>query len=194
MDAQNKELSDLEKLYSELKIATNIDSQITINVEDLNKIIDDKVNEKVQEQISKGASGITENSLLMQFENTNTSINTFNLTSFSSTFSDNSSNYLEYDKNTGNITCKEDGWYLIEAYTWISVSPSCDYSQVYLKCYLNGNVFGLTDTLASAGFWTSRDRNSITVYLKKDDLLSFSQNNVHYPLTAGNTSILLYKL
>lgn len=34
MNAQERELADLEKLYSQVKIATNDDSQITISVED----------------------------------------------------------------------------------------------------------------------------------------------------------------
>lgn len=46
-NAQNKELADLEKLYSEIKIATNEDSQITISIEDLNKLIEDKVKQEV---------------------------------------------------------------------------------------------------------------------------------------------------
>lgn len=40
MDEQNKELSDL---YSTIKIATGDNSQITVSMEDLNKIIDDRI-------------------------------------------------------------------------------------------------------------------------------------------------------
>lgn len=43
MNEQQKELQNLEKLYSQIKVATNDGSQITISIEDLNKIIDNKV-------------------------------------------------------------------------------------------------------------------------------------------------------
>lgn len=43
MNEQEKELSDLEKLYSQIKVAINDSSQITISIEDLNKIIDDRI-------------------------------------------------------------------------------------------------------------------------------------------------------
>ncbi len=53
INAQNKELADLEKLYSEMKIATNDGSSITVSIEELNKIIEAKVEEKLNEQQSE---------------------------------------------------------------------------------------------------------------------------------------------
>ncbi len=46
INAQNKELADLNELYSSMMIATNDGSYITVSVEDLNKIIDAKLKEK----------------------------------------------------------------------------------------------------------------------------------------------------
>lgn len=44
---QEKEQVGLDNMYSQMLIATNDDSKVTISVEDLNKIIEDKINEKV---------------------------------------------------------------------------------------------------------------------------------------------------
>ena len=52
VNAQDKELADLEKLYSEIKVATGEGSQITISMEDLNKIIESKVNKGIQEKVT----------------------------------------------------------------------------------------------------------------------------------------------
>lgn len=64
MNAQDKELADLENLYSSMLIATNDNSQITINVEDLKNIIKKEVNEQLNEKylyytftLSKSGSG-----------------------------------------------------------------------------------------------------------------------------------------
>lgn len=50
--AQEKENEELNKLYSSLQIATNDNSQITISIQDLNKLIDEKVEAK-SEQIKQ---------------------------------------------------------------------------------------------------------------------------------------------
>lgn len=52
IEAQEQEDKALNKLYSQIFIATNGNSQITINIEDLNKIIDEKVELKIT-QIEK---------------------------------------------------------------------------------------------------------------------------------------------
>ena len=52
VNVQDKELADLEKLYSEIKVATGENSQITISMEDLNKIIESKVNKGIQEKVT----------------------------------------------------------------------------------------------------------------------------------------------
>lgn len=48
-EAQEKELDDLDKLYSSILIATNDSSQVTINVEDLKTLINKTVEEKLSE-------------------------------------------------------------------------------------------------------------------------------------------------
>ncbi len=52
LNAQDKELTDLEKLYSEIKVAAGEGSQITISIEDLNKIIESKVNNGIQDKVT----------------------------------------------------------------------------------------------------------------------------------------------
>lgn len=55
-EAQEKELDDLDKLYSSILVATNDSSQITINVEDLKTLINKTVEEKLAEN-SAGPTG-----------------------------------------------------------------------------------------------------------------------------------------
>lgn len=50
-NAYEKEKTGLDNLYSEMLIATNDDAKVTISVEDLNKLIEDKVNEKITSTI-----------------------------------------------------------------------------------------------------------------------------------------------
>lgn len=47
MKAENEENNTLENSYSSMFIATNDGSQVTINIEDLNKIIDERVEAKI---------------------------------------------------------------------------------------------------------------------------------------------------
>ncbi len=55
-EEQEKELDDLEKLYSSILVATNDSSQVTINVEDLKTLINKTVEEKLTEN-SAGPTG-----------------------------------------------------------------------------------------------------------------------------------------
>lgn len=50
-DAHEKELADLEELYSEILVATNDDTKITISMENLNTLIEAKVNEAMKVSI-----------------------------------------------------------------------------------------------------------------------------------------------
>lgn len=61
--AVTKEQERLNELYSQMMIATNDDSQITISIKDLNKIIDERVEEKttsLESQISALQTSIDE--------------------------------------------------------------------------------------------------------------------------------------
>lgn len=53
LNAQENEKEQINSLYSQMLIATNENSKITINIEELNKIIDEKVNEKINRLISQ---------------------------------------------------------------------------------------------------------------------------------------------
>lgn len=59
MNAQNKELSNLENLYSQIKIATNDDAKITISVEDLKTLIKEE-SKKNNVDYSKEGNIVTE--------------------------------------------------------------------------------------------------------------------------------------
>ena len=50
-DAQNKELNELDKLYSSILVAE--DSKVTLTMQELNEYIDNKVEEKTQSKIEK---------------------------------------------------------------------------------------------------------------------------------------------
>ncbi len=55
LNIQNKELSDLEELYSQIKIATN--SEVTLTTEQLNEYINEKLDEKLKSTIGQIRSG-----------------------------------------------------------------------------------------------------------------------------------------
>lgn len=71
--AQEQEKEELNKLYSSMQIATNDDSQITISIQDLNKIIDEKVQAKAQEIKEElgNASAISYDNTESKLESTN---------------------------------------------------------------------------------------------------------------------------
>lgn len=53
LNIQENEKEQINSLYSQMLISTNEHSKITMNIEELNKIIDEKVNEKINGLISK---------------------------------------------------------------------------------------------------------------------------------------------
>ena len=46
---EKEDLEELERLYSQIKVATGDGSQIVVNMEDLNRIIDLKVDAKIKD-------------------------------------------------------------------------------------------------------------------------------------------------
>jgi len=63
LNAQASEGEDINDMYSKMLIATNDSSQITISVEDLNKLIEEKVEEKLEESRQKGEAYIVEKNI-----------------------------------------------------------------------------------------------------------------------------------
>lgn len=53
VDAENEEGKTLNELYSSMMVATNEGSQITVNIEDLKKIIDQSVEQKVDARLEE---------------------------------------------------------------------------------------------------------------------------------------------
>ena len=47
INTQNKEIEELEELYSQIKVATGEGAEITISMEDLNKMIENKVKQEI---------------------------------------------------------------------------------------------------------------------------------------------------
>lgn len=173
-EAQDKEKSDLENLYSSILIATDENAQITVNVEDLKNIIQTQV----KEQLEKERKGINQNSLLISSENHSLELGTLGLNSFTNTFTDECSKYFEYDETTGKLTCIQEGEFLVSmglrmsdykgGSGWVKNETSFFINDVEVA-KVGGEVNETTAQYA-------HDENTTNVYLKNGDILFFAKN------------------
>ena len=67
INTQNKEIEELEELYSQIKVATGEVAEITISMEDLNKMIENKVKQEIV-KLEKKVSDL-ENNLVVLYNN-----------------------------------------------------------------------------------------------------------------------------
>lgn len=112
LNSQEKELSDLEKLYSQIKVATN-DGTVTLSMEDLNKIIDEKVEKKVNNIRNSQPKKLTTITLPNTGSNSRgVGAYSTNTTSFTKQNTQDFNEYLLFDEQKG-WTIKKSGMYLI---------------------------------------------------------------------------------
>lgn len=203
MDAQNKELSDLDKLYSELKIATGDNSQITVNIEDLKKIIQEEVNsqldatvdEKINERMKTGVNGISSGSLLLEAINDRTSVTSGeNLTSFILSPSSSFSEYFDYNTSNGELTCKQEGWYMLH-HRIVIKNTNNNWSSVLFRSMVNGIDLAndyVDDALSST--YNCRNSNSYSVYINQGDKVSVNKTLNNQSATSFHVIWRIYKL
>lgn len=189
IDAQAQEKKELENLYSSMLIATNDDSKITISMEDLNSLIDSKVQEKISELLIS-------NSMCSPRVLTTTSLPVLNgrvagtykasSSSYTKTNSTEMSKYLAFKEGVG-WTVLKDGWYYLDTYSSHELDGSVGGGTVYSYYLINGKSF--TFTVGSINSYvpdnyTAMKNGNATIYLKAGDIIDYS----FVPTITGNYS------
>ena len=195
--AEQDEKKDLEELYSQMKIATNDDSQVTIKIEDLKELIQQQVEEKINElNQANQIAGIKENSIIMTATNQDRSISNLKLNSFSRQLEPNFEEYFLYDETTGNMICQKEGWYQVNLSLRIVGSmASGRYCDTYLRLLINEVNISEAICIINGTVSEANDSNSITVYLKKGDVVTINKQVQSTALNEGcNAKVRLIKL
>ncbi len=163
--AEQEERNSLDKLYSSIKVATDDNAEITISMKDLKSFIAEQM----------GIEGIHEKSLLMTSTNTSLEVETINLSSFSNTFHEKFAEYFEYNETTGELTCLKEGEYLVmmELSMCTYTSSSSSWVSGVTYCKVNDIILNFIKGTTSYKTADADDCNSIRVFLKKGDKLSF---------------------
>lgn len=153
VDSENKELEGLDKLYSQMLIATGDDTKITVNVEELKEIIQKEVDKKLEVQLDEKVNAKVEEKLENYRLNNPYFIDTNNListiaTSPSSGYSNANYSYTATQDCVivGSLTGSENGHILIKI------------NDISMGGYFTGNY----------GFIP------ISFYLRKGDTISFT--------------------
>ena len=135
---KNKESEEIDKVYSAINFGANDKEQIIISMEELNKIIDEKVEEKLKKK-DEGIVGVSKDMILLTSVNENKNVGTLALNSFTNAFRDIYSKYFEYNAQNGELICKEDGWYLFRTRVYMNSwnQTSKNYSYTSLSVSLN---------------------------------------------------------
>lgn len=177
VNAELQENKDLEDLYSSMMVATNDDSKITISMDDLNNLINQKI-EGVK------PTGIKTDTYI---QNTRNVLTTYSeVTSMSgltrTTDAENKiSEYLSYS-DTDGYTVLKSGWYLVNMYTVIGAKSAAD---LVLLLYLNHSVVAELSSWSSAGV-EDRNHSSCSIYLSEGDKIHFGVS------AAGSTATVRY--
>ncbi len=182
MDAQNSELNELDKLYSQVLVAD--DSKVTLSMQELNEYID----RKMEEKMSSNVTGINENSVLMTSINSNLNVGEAKLNSFSNEFNKGFSEYFEYDDSTGEMTCLKDGQYLVVMQ--LDMCLSSQWSSTIVTCSVNNTDIGRVWGCISTSTAEAIDCNSINIYLKKGDKLNILKSTDNVNVTRRNNVVI----
>ena len=188
--AKEEEQNRLDKLYGSIKVATEDDAEITINMKDLETII----NERIEERIASGIEGINEKSVLMSSSNTSLEVENINLKVFTNTFEEKFSEYFEYDSTTGELICQKDGEYIIKLQLDMQNNLST-WSYTQLLCSVNSIGIVEVSGYVSTGTAECYENNSTRIYLKEGDKMSFSKVTRNSKLNGRNrTYITIIKM
>ncbi len=159
-DAQQKEEADLEKLYSQIQVATNDSSKITISMSDLNSLIETKVKEQRQ-MLYAYTNGLSnqitttkeDESIVMPLKETRMNTNKLTL------------------ENNGIKIGK--GVNLIKIDFVVSIdSPSDSIGYMYANIYKNDKAQNDTRTLSSI-IYVSTISNNTLLEVEENDIITF---------------------
>lgn len=169
IDAENKEKEDLEELYSSMMVATNDDSKITISMEDLNNLINQKIE-------GLKPTGIKTDTYIKNSMEVTSAYD--EVTSMSGNFTkqvdtqNKMSEYLSYSDEDGYTVLKS-GWYNVEMVASVvaSSSNSTDTSTYF---YLNNEKLYSLYSWAKGSGYADANRDIFSIFLSEGDKIYFS--------------------
>ncbi len=171
-NAQDKELADLENLYSQIKVATGDNSQLTISIEDLNRLIENKVKESLENNMSTPLKLTKAN--LPNTQTTTRQAGTYKASSsdYIKNNNENMEKYLKFEEGKG-WTILKSGWYYLSTNSY-HVNDT-ELVEIMTTIIINNSVFD-TFTIARASSndpYGAKEQNSATLYLKQGDTIDF---------------------
>lgn len=169
--AQNKEQSDLEKLYSSMLIATDDNAQITMSVGDLKTLIKNQLEEEIENKMCSPIF-LTTASLP---EQSGRAAGTYQASSslYTKTNSEKLEEYLKYEEGKG-WTVQKSGLYVLKGE--MSSLPSegvCIYANLYINSVkvIENWMKGIAHRNIS--HWSGNDTGDMTIYLTKGEVIDF---------------------
>jgi hypothetical protein len=171
LNAQTSEEEGLNDLYSEMLVATGDDSKITISVEDLNKLIDQRIqntfcNPKLLTTIALPSSGSSSRAAGTYYANS-TSFTKTNTTDFDS--------YLSFDANTGWTVLKS-GYYMINSYGTGWAQDGTNGEDIDCVMCIGDSIIDLgADSIRSSDY--QRCRDNTTIFIEKGTVINFFYSN-----------------
>ena len=160
----------------------------TKKIEELEK----KIEELENEIKSIKPSSIKANSILMKSGNSELNLGIYNLSKFSNTFNGNFNSYFTYNQTTGEIVCKEDGWYCINLD--LSLGNTGNYSRTTLEFFINNTLVEDVWGYCRGDDTYNVNSSSCQVYMIKGDTLKFEKNIEFDACTTSNATIALIKI
>lgn len=156
-NAQDREIADLEKLYSEVKIATGDNSQITISMEELNKFIENKINEK---------TNIGNNYAVFSFDSNDSYIGTNKTELTLKELSENEA----CEKSNNCIKIKKSGYYIITG-SWVTaLTNGTNYQKIELNS--NDEIIAMDQANAQSGISNGQGNLSVCRFFNAEDVIN----------------------
>ena len=182
-NAARRERNALENLYSSIKVATDDDAEITINMKDLKELMREVVNEEKNKVIS----GVNANSVLMDSRDTTLATGERNLKNFTNSFTEGEfAKYFQYDEANGRVICKQEGLFAIRLTTTISTATT--WTAQALRCKVNNINIVWTWARGDERYTECQEADCCPVYLKEGDYIELTKTTSGSAASATNTA------
>ena len=168
--AEVNEQKDLDEVFSSIRVAE--DSKVTISMEELDAYINQKMENKLNEQPTNIKTDTW-------FYNESRVTTAYTATSMSGLTRANDSNnniekYFSYSSQDGYTVLKT-GWYFIDMYTDVESASKADITNNF---YINGQKVTGAYSWAS-GSYRDTDCNAFSIFLKEGDKIYFNMQGVN---------------
>lgn len=136
---------------------------------------------------------IKQDSLILSSANTSKSLQNINLNSFTNTFSDNFEEYFLYNSNTGELTCKKAGWYMINQN--VEITHTGNWSCINFYLYINDINVSHCRAKAFSGANGQSNSSSMTIFLNSGDRVKVTKEVTDdSPNWGASANIKIFKL